>query len=430
MNRYLEIFGCITAFAILLGLSMFSPLGAFGLAIFMSVAPVPLVICAVRTSPFTMSCSVMAGLILLTFTSSYTSSVYLIMLALVMMSIAFGLGCGFHRMVHAPAATRPIGEIESEQEPKKLNFFQALAKAKLFYIPASEVYITFFQGYCGAITSLAVITGAFPILTGSNLQETFDMALVNVSLMLKNLNVPEAIEQTAQLLSMIEDTRVVLQQNLPVMLYLGLLVLTFICFSVSHTILRRMYPEKVLPLIPFAFWQIPKQMFNIITILLLISLMAPGDNETDLFLRFIGDVSTLFIFIFTFQGLAVVDFFIRSRFRVHRFFRYILWVVLIFAAGTELFLILLGVTDIVFNLRRIVYPPIVTFAPIPRRKKTAETNSASTLDKTEENTEYKTTEDIKTLSIDPEPTDPNIFNEANEEDSQVKGDESDPERLD
>ncbi|SHK54161.1 YybS family protein [Desulforamulus aeronauticus] len=199
-----------------------------------------------------------------------------------------------------------------------------------------------------ALAALAVITLTI-LVTGINfemLQASLTEGMNKVFAMYQEAGVPVPADQQQLFLNSIKSTMLVL----PTIYVIFALFATTLTYIVGAKVLRRLnYQVNALP--PFSKWRLP--WYAIWGMILGLLFLLAGNQFQFNTIKIIGqNVLTLFAFIFFIMGLSVVVHFYKQLKLSKPFKMVLLLLLIIYISFMYMAVVLLGLLDTIFNLRR------------------------------------------------------------------------------
>ena len=203
-------------------------------------------------------------------------------------------------------------------------------------------------GFCGAMVGTFLLMLLIPGLTGSSMLLSIDTAFDAVAAQMWELPGvdPEIVTRSIEY---IESARIIIQQNLVFLVSSLALFVTLLSYSLSRFVLRRIGTS--LPDLPgFGYWELPSRIIIVLLITFMPTFMAKEIVSWPLVL--LDSLNQLLLLLCALLGLAVVDFFMQ-RMRWPSWLRLLLRPVLYFTPTMSTVLILIGMLDISFDMRKL-----------------------------------------------------------------------------
>ncbi len=202
------------------------------------------------------------------------------------------------------------------------------------------------------IISIAISLSIMSYFLGASLadmiEETFTLSTELNENIFKSIGVDST--ELDESLKMIDQAKTLAITLIPASIVFGGFFISFINYTAARSILKRMKIDIESP-IKFTHFRLPK---NIVmgTLVILVLTHIVGVTNIANYDILLTNVLYIFTIMYLIQGLAVANFYMENR-GIGKVVRIIISVIVITMSSLSLGLVLLGLLDVIFNLRKI-----------------------------------------------------------------------------
>ncbi len=223
-----------------------------------------------------------------------------------------------------------------------------------YMLTGRNAYRGILEGSMSAMTGVTLLFLAFWSMTGLSFLEALKNALNQVHL--DNMQLPsyyamgiKELEPASMQLAL-ENMKEITALAVPGIIIVFCLIIAYLNYAVISWVIGKVWRKKVSLLPPFRTFSLPKNIVMGSLLVYLLSYIAinMGIINKDLMMF---NLEMLFTFVFSIQGLAAVFYFGHRR-RIPKFVVLLVSVIFFTTWIGQTFLFLLGLTDLVFDLRK------------------------------------------------------------------------------
>ncbi len=222
-----------------------------------------------------------------------------------------------------------------------------------YMLTGRNAYRGILEGSMSAMTGVALVFLIFWSMTGATFFDVLNSALNQISVEDMNLGSyymigMKELEPDAMRLAL-DNVKETTKLALPGMIIVFCMVITYLNYAVISWVFRKS-GRKISALPPFRAFSLPKNIIIGSLIIYLLSYFTVNMGIIDKSL-IMFNLELLFTFVFSIQGLAVVFYFGYSK-KIPKFILVIVSGIFILTWLGQTFLFLLGLTDVVLDIRK------------------------------------------------------------------------------